>query len=573
MDRKKTKLRLAIEVASVCLFISIGIGLMGWTFQEFQSDLLKNEDNQLFRLARAVDRNMNTLIQQFDTNLSYVIERRGFKEAEDIYRNTGNKEALLLRMRENLLAENTMLKDILLLREKEILFSLSGQTDFYFYENAKHDNIMPCVAEDGSIYMAVFCESGSGFTYGALMDLNLFYESIVGEDLEVYDWVILTDASAEILIYRQKEKLMIEEVDVSSGATCGQEGVDMLLDCQKAQLTEAKTYQYLDEASDRKYNARMVVLPTNETENGILAIGIVTNYENMMNRMHMATIRFGIAGIFTILGVLLLFLVVLRYQKKMEAGKQELELLKRKNEELEKITEKTRQLAHHQRLETIGTLTSGIAHEFNNLLAPIMGYSMMTLEQLPEEEEIYDNVLEIYQASLKAKDIVARLSELSRKNTGGQLFKKVWLDEIVKKVLHVVNPVKPVEVQIITELTLGDRPILANETQISQLILNLVLNGFHAIGEKRGYLCIRTEEEEGVALISVQDTGSGMTKEIREKIFEPFFTTKEAGKGTGLGLAIVEQIVSEHKGRIEVQSEEGKGSAFFVKLPLYIEES
>ena len=94
------------------------------------------------------------------------------------------------------------------------------------------------------------------------------------------------------------------------------------------------------------------------------------------------------------------------------------------------------------------------------------------------------------------------------------------------------------------------------------------MNGFHAIGDQKGYLCISTSEEEGRAIIGVQDTGSGMSEEIRKHIFEPFFTTKEAGKGTGLGLAIVDQIISEHKGKIEVESTEGKGTAFLVYLPL-----
>ena len=91
--------------------------------------------------------------------------------------------------------------------------------------------------------------------------------------------------------------------------------------------------------------------------------------------------------------------------------------LEEKNRRIEELNAKTRELAHHQRLETIGTMTSSIAHEFNNLLTPIMGYSMMTLEELPQDDGLYDNVLEIYNASLKAKDIISRLSELSRKNT------------------------------------------------------------------------------------------------------------------------------------------------------------
>ena len=559
MEEKRIEGRVLAQSIVMVVLIFMGIGLIGWTFREFQKDFLKNADDQLYQLARAVDRNMESHLQKFDTNLAYIIEKKGFSDSEEKYREKGDSKELLVWMRENLLAKEPVIRDILLMEGRKTLLSLSGETEFYFYDEAGSGNVSPCVAKDGSIYLAIIRESRSGYSYAALMDLNLFYEN----------WIIMTDDSGEILIYRQKERLVIEEADASSGATCGQEGVDTLLNCQKLQITKTSTYEYLDQNSNGKYTARMAVLPTSETENGILAIGIVTNYENAVKMIHVTTTRFVLAGLLTLMGILLLIQAVFRNRRKVVEGERELELLKRKNEELEKITYKTRQLAHHQRLETIGTLTSGIAHEFNNLLAPIMGYSMLTLEQLPpEEEDIYDNVLEIYQASLKAKDIVARLSELSRKNSDGQILQKVCLDDVVKKVLHVAKPVKPEEVQIITELTLGRKTVLGNETQISQLILNLVLNGIHAIGEKGGYLCISTNEEDGNAVIGIQDTGSGMSEEVKKHIFEPFFTTKEAGKGTGLGLAIVDQIVSEHKGKIEVESTEGKGTAFLVYLPL-----
>ena len=93
------------------------------------------------------------------------------------------------------------------------------------------------------------------------------------------------------------------------------------------------------------------------------------------------------------------------------------------------------------------------------------------------------------------------------------------------------------------------------------------MNGFHAIGDQKGYLCISTSEEEGKAVIGVQDTGSGMSEEIRKRIFEPFFTTKEAGKGTGLGLAIVKEAIQAHGENINVISTEGVGTEFIFSLP------
>ena len=131
---------------------------------------------------------------------------------------------------------------------------------------------------------------------------------------------------------------------------------------------------------------------------------------------------------------------------------QETEALRRKKELMEQVQEKSQKLAHHQRLQIIGTLTAAIAHEFNNLLTPIMGYSLLALEKLPpEEESLYDDILEIYNASRKAKHIISRLSDLSRKNTSST-FRIACPDELVHKTLDVTNPARPKKVEAVLDL-------------------------------------------------------------------------------------------------------------------------
>lgn len=269
-----------------------------------------------------------------------------------------------------------------------------------------------------------------------------------------------------------------------------------------------------------------------------------------------------------VLGIGAMVLVVVCGSSK---GKREAKILQRKNEAMEKLNRQTQELAHHQRLEIMGTLTSSIAHEFNNLLTPIMGYSMMALEKLPpEEEELYDDILEIYEASRKAKTIISRLSDLSRKNTD-LTFRQVSPDDLIRKVLDVAKPAKPNRVEIRLNLNCWAQRLYANEIQMSQLFLNLILNGFHAMEETGGTLSVDTSFDEDSICVRVSDTGTGIPEEIRDKIFEPFFTTKAAGKGTGLGLAIAAQVVEEHKGTIHVESQEGKGTTFTVQLPRTLE--
>ena len=197
-----------------------------------------------------------------------------------------------------------------------------------------------------------------------------------------------------------------------------------------------------------------------------------------------------------------------------------------------------------------------------------MGYSIMTLEKLPpESEELSDNVLEIYNASRKAKQLITRLNELCRK--GSENVKtEIKIDSFVRKVMAAAHPGKPKQVQTEMRLHCGESRIFGNDLQLTQMLLNLVLNGFQAMEETAGVLTVETSIANHQAIIQVKDQGRGIAQQDLQKIYEPFYTTKTTGKGTGLGLAIVQQAVEAHDGTIEVESEAGKGSVFTVRLPL-----
>ena len=244
---------------------------------------------------------------------------------------------------------------------------------------------------------------------------------------------------------------------------------------------------------------------------------------------------------------------MLRSRRSHRQAQRELVLLRAKAEAAEQLNAQTQALAHRQRLESIGTLTSGIAHEFNNLLTPIMGYSILILEKLPPEDtESYDNALEIYNASQKAKKIIARLSNLSRKGAPGDL-RPVRLAPLVEQVLEVSAPVRPKGVRVETGLSGQDAPILGDETQLFQLTFNLVLNSFEALSAQGGTVRVSTGAAAGQVTLRVADNGPGIPDEVKEKIFDPFFTTKGSGKGIGLGLAAtlgqrLGEVPEQHRG-------------------------
>jgi PAS domain S-box-containing protein len=239
-----------------------------------------------------------------------------------------------------------------------------------------------------------------------------------------------------------------------------------------------------------------------------------------------------------------------------------------------------RQLRQAQRMESIGTLAGGVAHDFNNILSPIIGYTELSLDELPEGNPVRGNLLEVLQAADRAKSLVRQILTFSR--MADQELKPLKIQSIIKEVLKLVRSSLPSTIEIHQEINDDCRPVMADATQIHQMVMNLITNAYHAMEESGGRLEISLEEidpsdrdaadlppKAGRYLcLKVADTGVGMDKAVMERIYEPYFTTKEKDKGTGLGLSMVHGIVKSCRGSISVSSEPGRGSSFSVYLPI-----
>jgi signal transduction histidine kinase len=234
------------------------------------------------------------------------------------------------------------------------------------------------------------------------------------------------------------------------------------------------------------------------------------------------------------------------------------------------------QLTESQRLATIGTIAAVIAHEFNNLLTPIVSYSQYALQsaeaERPDMELIRKALSKSFQAAGKAGKICAAMLGLAR---GESSFLDVSVQKMVDEVLLVMarDPQKDglaLRVQIQPDLS-----VVADPVQIEQVLLNLLINARHAMmGSRNGSLTIKAHDVPETSEIRIQviDTGPGIPEKLLPKIFQPFFTTKGTARkgetrGTGLGLAICKEIVEHHQGRIEVESIVGKGTTFSIYLP------
>ncbi len=252
-------------------------------------------------------------------------------------------------------------------------------------------------------------------------------------------------------------------------------------------------------------------------------------------------------------------------KKQLEKDKQELNL----------------QLIQTQKMDTIGTLAGGIAHDFNNLLVPILGYSEMSLSNLNHEDPTYQYINEIIIAAHRAKDLVEQILVFSKHSEKEK--KPVNLGLLIEKTLRLVKLSIPSSIEIIKGIENSQDLILGDETQISQVIINLCTNGLQAMNGSKGTLSIELKHperdmkiqalypdlnENEIICLSVSDTGSGMDNKIIEHIFEPFFTTRTNDKGTGLGLSVVYGIVKGHNGNILVESEPEKGTTFYIYFPV-----
>lgn len=545
--------------------------MVGRVFNKYEDAILAGEDEQLFGLARSVDRSVDSYLSRYDGDLDYVIDRPGFLEAEELWRTTGDPDLLLLRLEEDLLMRDELIPVMLVLRDGVPLLSTDGRTDYAFPPGAGREEgegaIRPCVDGDGRVYLAFLREREDGLAYAALMDLPGFYQRVAGDlTTGTEDRILLLDAGCQTLLHGTPGGVRVERTAEVLPNDRDWPGLPFLVERQRAGEAGAAFHDCVEEAGG-SHLARLAVLPTRAGSNGFFAIGVSMNYAEAIRPIRLGAIRLLAYGGMVVAGVLLLVGMLLWARKREERDRRQLEILREKNAAMEELNRKTQDLAHHQRLETIGTLTSSIAHEFNNLLTPIMGYSMLTLEKLPPEEtELYDNVLEIYNASRKAKEIIRRLSDLSRKNSA-QTFQYIRPNDLVEKVLAVAAPARPAGVAVETELLCRDLWVYGNETQISQMVLNLVLNAFQALEGRGGHVKVSTRAEEGKAVFAVTDDGPGVPPEIREQIFAPFYTTKEAGRGTGLGLAIVSQVAEDHEGSVTVEEAPGGGAVFTAAFP------
>ncbi len=249
--------------------------------------------------------------------------------------------------------------------------------------------------------------------------------------------------------------------------------------------------------------------------------------------------------------------------------------------DITKSRRQEQQLRQAQKMEAVGTLAGGIAHDFNNILTAIIGFSELSLLRPSIDKDTHQDLEQIHKAGLRAKELVEQILTFSRQKE--QDFQPMEMQPVLKEALKLLRASIPTTINFELDITDEKPLVIADPSQIHQVIMNLCTNAYHAMRDKGGTLMVAlklmdlaemdTKNMDGIKpgpylRLTVGDTGVGIKKEYQERIFEPYFTTKKKGEGTGLGLSLVHGIIRTMGGNISLYSEEGQGTTFQIYLPV-----
>lgn len=559
-------------------FIMAGIHI----WKAYRDTLMSNQIDQLKITTQILSKNIESSIQEFSDDLDFfggMKTQDGMKKIFQSYINTKDVfvEDLFWEKKDGTFLESVSGKryqDPVKIAQMDDVRSLYQMKDEYTKEEK---------------YLVVKKKMEDGKNVCLVVNEEKYYNKIIS-DIKIGSngYIVIKGSDGKILMHPDNDQWGI---DVIAGRKKMYPDLDfssleqMIEDQKKGQEGVSIYYSYWWTKKNLPRVKKISAYTPARVGNDFLVISSVTDYSDFYQ-----PIREGFTGLlFLFAGILAISMIVFFLAMKMFHQRKQVEsenaYLKELNGLLEEVHQNEETIAHQQRLQIMGTMTGGIAHEFNNFLTPIMGYAELLLMEFPEDSDEYDSVMEIYEAAEKAKDVVRQISTLSRKNVE-TVYKEVPAAQMIRRAIKMADSVCPANIQMESNIELEDQSILGNATQIHQVILNICVNAIHAIGKKKegkiqitgkqvSYRDMNEELQkklngawEHYISIRIKDNGCGMDSETLRQIFNPFFTTKKGGEGTGLGLALAEQIIISHKGYLYAESEKGTGSTFYILLPV-----
>lgn len=578
MKKNKKTLIAAIPLFLIVILVFAGFGV----WKKYRDTLMQNQEEQMLLTTRILSENMAMSTEEYEESLSFLAktaENRSQDEAKQLYREFIDTQTsfitnLYLEDEQGKLSESV--KDVQIV-SSQLLTQSSAKNSIYMEKDT-----------DGKIYNVYKRVLKDGRKICLMIDAEKYYQKLIsGIHIGTNGYIVVKDAEGTIIMHPKKEqwgipviagrKKMYPDLDYSSLEK-------MIEDQKKRKEGISHYYSYWWTNEERPRVQKISAYSPVQIGDSFWVVSAVIDYDDLYEPIAEGFLKMVCIFVGILLAAGIAVVLFGRVMRDMRRAVREINDLKELNEQLEKMHRSEQSIAHQQRLQIMGTMTGGIAHEFNNFLTPIMGYAELLMMELPEGSEEQDSAKEIYEASEKAKDVVRQISSLSRKNVE-TVYKNISIKKFMTRAERMMESVCTPLIHMESEFRVDDEKILGNATQLNQVLLNVCVNAVHAIGKNQGNIRIscHSEEKEKLAQgvieklsdvwkkyihIQVKDNGCGMDKETLRQIFDPFFTTKKGGEGTGLGLALAEQIITSHKGYIYAESKKGEGSTFHIYLPV-----
>jgi signal transduction histidine kinase/ActR/RegA family two-component response regulator len=576
------------------LFIIVILYVDYRSYQTYSGVLIRQQETELLSIARIVGDNLNNFLNQERDKIDVTFSKE-YDELSEVHER--NKylldDSFPLYKGYVLMDKNYKIVDMVMpggkdtYREDRLIL---GAKKYSLEKNYRAEIVGKTYdPKDGEFALYIkksIRVSGNPYTAVYALDLNEIYNRIIKPvRINGGGYIYIKDTDNTIIMHPVKEEIGTNGFQsIYENTTGDPNAFDDMFRWNNYQKREAEGFDVIN-----------IYTRENEIINPEIVIGAFTKLYIQNEEWTVTAIlpmevlsqplnQF--ISIFLVITLLMFMIAIIGTAVVMNILRQnrEISYLREINSGMEMIQKQSDEIRNYQRIQSLGMMSSHIAHEFNNFLTPIMGHAELLMMSLPEDSDEYDSAKEILQASEKAKDVVHQMSAMSRKNAE-TIFRNIEAFKLVERFFRMTDSICPGNVTVEKENSVKDEYILGNSTQINQVLLNIAVNGMQAIGDNpegclrlsayiKDQSDIRFKELPKDSLFKrylvfeIRDNGTGMSDKVKKKIFEPFFTTKKSGEGTGLGLALAEQIVDAHKGFIHIDSSVGKGSVFYVHFPV-----
>ena len=566
---------LAIGVVTVAALAVV----VGMVWKDYRTAMMDSQTRQMELVVQSTADSIRVLLEEYADRLDSIA---GKAEASKAFRPT--------------VARSDTIRDVWLENSNgEVIYSCYGLSAVCDVLITRTENISYWQYHSGDEHYLVMKRKAGGETACLVVDSTVMYQQLISEiHVGRNGYIMIKNDDNLVVMHPEAVQWGIKVVEGRQRIYQGKE-LDMssLSELLRAQQEEESGtldyYSYWWADPDLPRVHKISAFRHLDVGGSFWIVSAVVDYDDFYEPVQQSFVKVVLIFGGVALVLVLFMFQMFRLQERDRRSATEISDLKTLNQTLEELHRSEESLAHGQRLQMMGTLTGGIAHEFNNFLTPITGYADLIMADADPGSEIYDNALEISEAAEKARDVVKQISAMSRKNVE-TIYDAIPVERLLTQTRKLVETNCPRQVQLVEKMELKGEEVLGNSTQLQQVLLNICVNAIHAIGPAEGTLTLEADVVPRSELllrfpderipevwpsyvrIRITDTGSGMDKETLQRIFEPFFTTKKTGEGTGLGLALAEQIIHTHRGQICAESTLGKGSTFFIYLPVLEQE-